>query len=65
MYAPEAVADIHAHFETQLVAVLKPEIRKRNPMSAEDIAYILRLATTGTHNNPASVRPGLHIDRPD
>jgi len=46
-YAPEALADIYAHLEQHLAAVLAPAMRDKKVMSAREIAYILRVATTG------------------
>jgi len=46
-YAPEALADIYAHLERQLEAVLAPAMHGKKVMSAREIAYILRVATTG------------------
>jgi len=45
-YAPEALAALYAELEAQLVATLQPEVHAPAAMSAADIAYILRLATT-------------------
>ncbi|WP_343237241.1 TetR/AcrR family transcriptional regulator [Xanthomonas sp.] len=58
-YAPEALADLYAHLEAQLVAALQPEVRADAAMSAADIAYILRLATTSlkaSADNEADLR---------
>lgn len=46
-YAPQALADIYAHLENHLAAVLAPALREPALMSAREIAYILRVATTG------------------
>lgn len=45
-YAPEALAAIYAGLESHLVAVLAPAMHNNQTMSAADIAYILRVAST-------------------
>ncbi|WP_369976425.1 TetR/AcrR family transcriptional regulator [Xanthomonas bundabergensis] len=58
-YAPEALADLYAQLEAQLVAALQPDVRAPAAMSAADIAYILRLATTSlkaSADNEADLR---------
>lgn len=58
-YAPQALADLYAALEAQLVATLQPEVRAPAAMSAADIAYILRLATTSlkaSADNEADLR---------
>jgi AcrR family transcriptional regulator len=46
-YAPEALAAIYARLEAHLAAVLAPAMRSGQQLTAGDIAYILRVATTG------------------
>lgn len=46
-YAPDALDEIYAHLETHLEAVLAPAMQDASAMSAGEIAYILRVATTG------------------
>ncbi|TWI65411.1 TetR family transcriptional regulator [Pseudoduganella lurida] len=46
-YAPRALADIYDSLEAHLAAVLAPAIGPGGTMSAREIAYILRVATTG------------------
>lgn len=47
VYAPAALGDIYTSLEAHLAAVLAPAMHKTSTMSAADIAYILRVATTG------------------
>lgn len=46
-YAPDAIADLYAHFEAHLAAVIRPEISGRLSPPAPDMAFILRSAATG------------------
>lgn len=46
-YAPQALTDMYAALEAHLEAVLAPAMRDTHAMSAAEIAYILRVATTG------------------
>lgn len=46
-YAPQALAEIYAAMEAHLEAVLALAMRDARAMSAAEIAYILRVATTG------------------
>jgi len=58
-YAPEALAALYAQFEAQLVATLQPEVQAQAPLSAADLGYILRLATTSlkaSADNEADLR---------
>jgi AcrR family transcriptional regulator len=45
-YAPDALAAIYARLEAHLAAVLAPAMREAGPMTAPEVAYILRVATT-------------------
>lgn len=45
-YAPKAIEQIYESFEIHLISILQPQITKNHRISAEDIAYILRVATT-------------------
>lgn len=47
VYAEGALTDLYAHFEAHLTAVLAPALRDDAALGAADIAYILRVATTG------------------
>lgn len=47
VYAAEALGDIYTSLERHLAAVLAPAMRVKDGMSAGEIAYILRVATTG------------------
>lgn len=58
-WAPEALAEVYAQLEAQLRATLQPEVHAQAPMSAADLAYILRLATTSlkaSADNEADLR---------
>lgn len=46
-YVPNAVTNLYANFEKQIIDVLEPEISKKSGISAEDIAHIMMLATRG------------------
>ena len=46
-YAPAALADIYARFETHLTAILRPEMTRKRGMAAKDLAHIMTLATKG------------------
>ncbi|MBB4130446.1 TetR/AcrR family transcriptional regulator [Xanthomonas sp. 3075] len=46
VYAPAALDALYQQMETTLVQLLSPHVRDDSAMSAADIAYILRLATT-------------------
>jgi hypothetical protein len=45
-YAPDALAAIYARLEAHLAAVLAPAMREAGSMTAPEVAYILRVATT-------------------
>lgn len=45
-FAPQAVADLYAQLEFQLIEVLEPVITDTTALTANDIARILRLAST-------------------
>ena len=47
IYAADALAEIYTSLETHLAAVLAPALQGSRAMEARDIAYILRVATTG------------------
>ena len=58
-YAPQAQAEVYAQLEAQLKATLQPEVRAQAALSAADLAYILRLATTSlkaSADNEADLR---------
>ncbi|NMI21802.1 TetR/AcrR family transcriptional regulator [Xanthomonas hortorum pv. pelargonii] len=46
VYAPDALGALYQQMETTLVQLLSPHVRADSAMSAADLAYILRLATT-------------------
>ncbi|MFC7521599.1 TetR family transcriptional regulator [Xanthomonas populi] len=46
VYAPDALDDLYPQMDTTLVQLLSPHVRSDSAMSAADLAYILRLATT-------------------
>ncbi len=46
-YSPDAIANMYARFEEQIIEVLEPEIRKKRDLSTQDLAHILMLATKG------------------
>ncbi len=46
-YAPAATASMYAQFEQHLFEVLDPEIKRKKPLSAKDLAHLLMLATKG------------------
>lgn len=58
-WAPEALAEVYAQLEAQLRATLQPEVHAQAALSAADLAYILRLATTSlkaSADNEADLR---------
>ncbi|WP_238155891.1 MULTISPECIES: TetR/AcrR family transcriptional regulator [Xanthomonas] len=46
VYAPDALDALYQQMEDTLVQLLRPHVRDNSAMSAADLAYILRLATT-------------------
>lgn len=46
-FVPEAVDNLYAGFESCLVLVLEPALKKQKKISAKDTAHILTLATRG------------------
>jgi AcrR family transcriptional regulator len=54
-YAPQAVAELYEQMETQLVAVLEPEMSAKSTLPVRDIARILRLASTGIKTSTESL----------
>ncbi|UXA52394.1 TetR/AcrR family transcriptional regulator [Xanthomonas prunicola] len=46
VYAPDALDALYQQLEDTLVQLLRPHVRNDSAMSAADLAYILRLATT-------------------
>lgn len=54
-FAPEAMADLHAHFEAHLAAVIRPEIGTAPLMPAPELAFVLRVASTGVKATTAAL----------
>lgn len=46
-FAPQAVADLYAQLELQLIEVLQPEVPETAALTASEMARILRLASIG------------------
>jgi len=61
VYAPQALADIYAALEVHLAAVLAAAMRSEATMSAADIAYILRVATTAIKASADSLPALRHV----
>lgn len=54
-YAPDALQAIYANLEAHLSATLARAMQSRNSLSAQDMAYIMRVATTGIKAAPGSL----------
>lgn len=54
-YAPEAIAAFYARFESELRAVLAPEMRGKRALPASDLAHLLTLATKSLKTSGASI----------
>ncbi|HEV7763516.1 MAG TPA: helix-turn-helix domain-containing protein [Thermoanaerobaculia bacterium] len=54
-YVPDAIGDLYAHFERQLLEVLEPEMKGRRSLTAADLAHIMALATKGLKTSSASL----------
>ena len=61
VYAPQALADMYAALEAHLAAVLAPVMGPNPTMSAADIAYILRVATTAIKASADSLPALQHV----
>lgn len=55
VYAPAATADLYSHFERSLRAVLVRFETRDAKLPSGDIAYILRMATTGIKSSTESL----------
>ncbi len=54
-HVPDAIGDLYAHFERQLLEVLAPEVKGRRTLSAADLAHIMALATKGLKASTATL----------
>jgi AcrR family transcriptional regulator len=61
IYAPQALAAIYAALEAQLKVVLAGAMRSEHAMSAADLAYILRVATTATKASADNLPALRHV----
>jgi AcrR family transcriptional regulator len=61
VYAPAALDAIYAALEAHLAAVLASAMRHQETMSAADIAYILRVATTAIKASADSLPALRHV----
>jgi AcrR family transcriptional regulator len=61
VYAPAALAQIYAALEAHLARVLGSAMQHQEPMSAADIAYILRVATTAIKASADNMAELRHV----